>query len=91
MDNEKNVAEPSGASGGSTAGVFGTAREVFRVESADGIVDGHYVGEWSGYRCRFETPFGEYVAELDTGIRGTARCIVKIVNGKVTATVERCR
>ncbi len=91
MSEPNETAEPSGASGGSTAGVAGTAREVFRVESADGICDGKYVGEWSGYRCRFETPFGEYVAELDTGIRGTARCIVTILNGKVTAAVQRSR
>jgi hypothetical protein len=89
MDNTNETAEPSGASGGSTAAHLGNAVEVYRVESADGIVDGNYVGEWSGYEVRFETPFGQYVAELDMGIRGTAKCIVRVLHARVTAEIRK--
>jgi len=81
-ENERSV-----ASAGSTGGISSKAKSVLRVASAAGIRNGEYLGQWSGYQCRFEAHGGQYVAELEKGIRGTADCVVSVLDGDITARI----
>jgi hypothetical protein len=43
---------------------------VRRIEPAEGVPDGSYIGSQTGYTVRFETPHGTYQGQVTYGVRG---------------------
>jgi len=61
--------------------------QVKRVESTDRVPDGEYLGTWSGYTVKFDTPCGTYEGKSTVGVRGmNVPCVVKVKCGQFKVT-----
>ena len=45
--------------------------------------DGEYEGTWSGYVVSFSTEYGTFECDMETGIRGSAKCKIEVKSGVV--------